>query len=106
MDGQLCRRDDRTYLQRFTPRRAHGPWSARTVGLVGRLEAECRLRPRGLAEIAAARADGRWDRLTKANRYALIWRTGRAKRAGTRPRRIADFVAMLERGETPHPHRR
>lgn len=94
------------------------------------------MRPRGLAEIAAARADGRWeaayagsasaevpadlaaaiaasaaaqstwDRLTKANRYALIWRTGQAKRADTRARRIADFVAMLERGETPHPQRR
>lgn len=62
IDGQRRSRDDRTYLQRFTPRRARSIWSKRNVGLVRRLEAEGRLRARGLAEIDRAEADGRWDR--------------------------------------------
>ena len=87
----------------------------------------------GLAEVEAARADGRWDRayagaatiavpddlrealkaapraarefaaLDGANRYAILYRVNDAKRSETRARRIATFVAMLERGERLHP---
>jgi uncharacterized protein YdeI (YjbR/CyaY-like superfamily) len=41
--------------------------------------------------------------LTKANRYALIYRLGSLKRAETRDRKIGEFVAMLARHETIHP---
>jgi uncharacterized protein YdeI (YjbR/CyaY-like superfamily) len=41
--------------------------------------------------------------LTKANRYALIYRLGSVKRPETRERKIAEFVAMLTRHETIHP---
>ncbi|MBO9622759.1 MAG: YdeI/OmpD-associated family protein [Sphingomonas sp.] len=88
--------------------------------------------PAGLAEIEAAQADGRWaaayapasraqvpadlqaalDRspaaaeffatLTGANRYAILYRIDAAKKSNTRARRIAEFVSMLERGETVH----
>jgi uncharacterized protein YdeI (YjbR/CyaY-like superfamily) len=44
--------------------------------------------------------------LTSQNRYAITYRVGQAKRAETRANRIAEFVAMLERGETIHPQRR
>ena len=40
--------------------------------------------------------------LTGANRYAILYRVGTAKRPDTRSRRIAQFVSMLERGETVH----
>jgi uncharacterized protein YdeI (YjbR/CyaY-like superfamily) len=41
--------------------------------------------------------------LTKANRYALIYRLGSVKRPETRERKIGEFVAMLARHETIHP---
>ena len=47
-----------------------------------------------------------WDVLTSQNRYAITYRIGQLKRSETRARRIAEFVAMLERGETVHPQKR
>jgi uncharacterized protein YdeI (YjbR/CyaY-like superfamily) len=62
IDGPKRGRDERTFLQRFTPRRARSMWSARNVGHIARLESEGRMRARGLAEVERAKADGRWDR--------------------------------------------
>jgi uncharacterized protein YdeI (YjbR/CyaY-like superfamily) len=136
IDGQVRRLDERTYRQRFTPRRARSPWSRRNVGLVQRLVEEGRMHPRGLAEVERAQADGRWEaayagpatievpddlaaalaaepralatfeRLTSQNRYSVLLRVSSAKRADTRARRIEQFVAMLARGETIHPQRK
>ncbi len=41
--------------------------------------------------------------LTSVNRYALIYRTNAVKQAATRERKIAGFVEMLARHETPYP---
>ena len=41
--------------------------------------------------------------LDSANRYAIIYRLGEAKKPETRERRLRKFVAMLERGEKIHP---
>jgi uncharacterized protein YdeI (YjbR/CyaY-like superfamily) len=136
IDGQVGRRDAATYRQRFTPRRARSRWSKRNVGNVERLMTEGRMRPSGMAEVERAKADGRWDaayagqasseipadldaalaaqprartmfeRLTKQNRYAVLYRIENAKRADTRARQIERLVAMLARGEAPHPQRR
>jgi uncharacterized protein YdeI (YjbR/CyaY-like superfamily) len=136
IDGQVRRVDERTYRQRFTPRRARSTWSERNVGHVERLAREGRMQPAGVAEVERAKADGRWDAayagqatmevpadltaaldaepgaramfdvLTSQNRYAILFRIHDAKRADTRTRRIEQFVAMLARGETPHPQRR
>ena len=133
IDGQVGRRDERTYRQRFTPRRARSSWSQRNVGLVERLLAEGLMHPAGLEVVARAKEDGRWDdayagqatievptdlsaaldeapeakamfeRLTSQNRYAVLYRIHEAKRSDTRARRIERFVAMLARGETIHP---
>ena len=46
-----------------------------------------------------------WEVLTKTNRFALIYRVNSVKRAETRARKIAEFVAMLARHETPHPQK-
>jgi uncharacterized protein YdeI (YjbR/CyaY-like superfamily) len=59
IDGQVRRRDESTYRQRFTPRRARSRWSARNVDLVARLVADGRMCASGLAEVERARADGR-----------------------------------------------
>lgn len=136
IDGQARRRDEATTWQRFTPRRARSPWSARNVGIIDRLVAEGRMHPAGLAEVERAKADGRWqaayagpasievpadlaaalaaepraqamfDILTSQNRFAILHRISGAKRADTRTRRIEQFVSMLARGETVYPQRR
>ncbi len=136
IDGQVRRRDERTYRQRFTPRRARSQWSERNVGIVERLLAEGRMHPAGLAAVERAKADGRWEAaypgqstievpadlataladepsakanfeiLSSQNRYAVLYRIHSAKRSDTRSRRIEDFVAMLARGETVHPQKR
>ncbi|WP_433802413.1 YdeI/OmpD-associated family protein [Actinomycetospora sp. CA-084318] len=133
IDGQARRRDEWTTFQRFTPRRARSPWSARNVGYVARLTEEGRMHEAGLAEVERAKGDGRWDAayagpatatvpddlaaaiaaspaasamfetLTSQNRYALTHRLGQLKTTRTRARRIAEYVAMLERGETIYP---
>ncbi|TQL47673.1 uncharacterized protein YdeI (YjbR/CyaY-like superfamily) [Homoserinimonas aerilata] len=131
IDGQTGRLDDDFVLQSFTPRRPRSVWSQRNREYIERLTAEGRMRPAGIAQVEAAKADGRWDAayrvadktvpddlqaaldaspraselfatLSSQNRFAIIFRTNGAKRPETRARRIAGFVEMLERGETPH----
>ena len=58
IDGRANRLDDRFYLQRVTPRRPRSVWSQKNVATVERLIAEGRMRPAGLAAVAAARAAG------------------------------------------------
>lgn len=54
--------DDTYFLQRYTPRRPGSNWSAVNIAKVEALTAAGRMRPPGLAEVDAAKADGRWDR--------------------------------------------
>jgi uncharacterized protein YdeI (YjbR/CyaY-like superfamily) len=48
-------------------------------------------------------AHAMFETLTSANRYAILYRIGNAKKPETRSRRISQFVEMLARGETIHP---
>jgi uncharacterized protein YdeI (YjbR/CyaY-like superfamily) len=97
-----------------------------------KLVKEGRMQPAGQAEIDRARTDGRWKAaydgaraaavppdlqaaldaepraaaffatLDAANRYAILFRLQTAKKAQTRERRLAQFVAMLARHEKIH----
>lgn len=130
IDGLLNPYDARFYLIRFTPRRPRSKWSQINVEKAAALIEAGRMRAGGLAEIEAAKADGRWAdaypphsraepppelqaaldaspkaaaffaTLKGANRFGLIYRVLDAKKPETRSKRIAEFVAMLERGET------
>jgi len=132
IDSQVRRFDDTHYIQRFTPRRPRGRWSKINREKAEALERAGALRPAGAAEVEAAKADGRWeeayegsrtakvpddlqaeldanpkaaatfDELDSANRYAIIWRLGEAKKPETRARRLAKFLTMLENGEKLH----
>lgn len=62
IDGRRNSRDETTFVQLFTPRRARSIWSLRNVGIIERLTAEGRMRERGWIEVERARADGRWER--------------------------------------------
>jgi uncharacterized protein YdeI (YjbR/CyaY-like superfamily) len=136
IDGQLSRRDEATFRRRFTPRGARSPWSKRNVAIAERLGSSDRMHQSGLDQVERAKADGRWksayagqagaevpddlaaalqasspaqamfQELTGANRYAILYRIGQAKKAETRARRIEQFVTMLARGETIHPQGR
>lgn len=130
IDGLLNAFDDQFYLVRFTPRRPGSKWSQINVEKAEALIEAGRMRPAGLAQVEAAKADGRWAdaypphsraeppadlkaaldaspkaaaffaTLKGANRYGLIYRVLDAKKPETRAKRIAGFVAMLEREET------
>lgn len=132
IDSQKRGLDRTHFLQRFTPRRPRGRWSKINREKAEALIAAGRVRPTGMREIEAARADGRWEAayegqrtakvpedlqreldanpraaeffagLDSANRYAIVYRLGEAKKPETRERRLRKFVAMLERGEKIH----
>ncbi|MBD9468044.1 YdeI/OmpD-associated family protein [Pseudoxanthomonas sp. PXM01] len=61
IDGQKKGFDAQFFLQRFTPRRARSTWSKINVAKIDVLVAAGRMRPAGLREVEAAKADGRWD---------------------------------------------
>lgn len=133
IDSQAGRLDDVSYVQRFTRRRRRSPWSQINRNTAERLIGEGRMQPAGLAEVEAARADGRWERayagsataevpgdlraaldahpvaaaafvaLNRTNRYAILYRIGSVKRPETRARKIDDFVSRLAEGWRPHP---
>ncbi len=60
VDGQVGRRDELTYRQRFTPRRYRSAWSANNVVLAERLMTQGRMSATGLAAVGRAKADGTW----------------------------------------------
>ncbi|MCX4671008.1 YdeI/OmpD-associated family protein [Streptomyces sp. NBC_01381] len=121
--------DDVYYLQKITPRRRGSLWSKVNVDRVAELTAEGRMREPGLAEVALARADGRWDAayesqanatvpddltaaldatpgaretfdgLTKSERYVVLHRLMTAKKAATRAARLERMIAALEAGD-------
>jgi uncharacterized protein YdeI (YjbR/CyaY-like superfamily) len=135
IDGQANSFDDDFHLQVFSPRRSRSIWSQSNRDRVTRLIEDGRMQLPGLAQIEAAKADGRWDAayprqsetvvpddlqqaldaslsasamfatLSSQNRFAMIFRINRVKRAATRAAKIAGYVAMLERGETVYPQK-
>jgi len=133
IDGQKRSHDADSFLQKFTPRQKRSAWSKRNREHVARLIAAGEMHPAGLAAVEAAKADGRWDRaydssgtmtvpadlqaalderpeakaffetLKGSNRYAILYRIQTAVKPESRARRIAEFIAMLQRKETLHP---
>ncbi|MCY1012558.1 YdeI/OmpD-associated family protein [Nannocystis pusilla] len=60
------------YLQKYVPRRRGSRWSQINVAKVEALLAAGRMRPSGLAEVVAARADGRWAAAYESQRDATV----------------------------------
>jgi len=138
IDGIRKGFDDRSFLQRFTPRKAKSIWSQINRDHVARLTAAGRMTPHGQRHVDAAMADGRWDAayapmrnatedtipndlraaieankraretflsLGRSNLFALAFRVNNMKTPAGRAKKIADLVAMLERGETILPQK-
>ena len=60
IDGLRKAYDDRSFLQRFTPRRPKSLWSQVNQAHVARLVKAGRMTPHGQRQIDAAKKDGRW----------------------------------------------
>jgi len=132
IDGLRKGFDDKSFLQRYTPRTSKSIWSQINVDNVARLIKEGRMTDHGLKQVDMAKADGRWARaynskdmkvpedlqaaidaepkakamlakLNAQNRFALAFRTHNMKTEAGRKKKIAAFVAMLKRGETIYP---
>ena len=125
IDGQRKAHDDVSFLQRYSRRRPRSSWSQVNVAKVEALIAAGRMRPAGLAEVAAAEADGRWvaayepqrtaavppdlaaalagnaranaafERLGRSDRYAVILPLLKARTPETRARVLARAVVQL-----------
>jgi uncharacterized protein YdeI (YjbR/CyaY-like superfamily) len=126
--------DDKSFLQRFGPRKAKSVWSQINRTRVDRLIEVGRMTPAGLAHVIAAKADGRWAAayasgrtmtvpedllaaikaeprawatfrtLNRQNLYALAFRIANIKTSAGRARRIATFVDLLKTGKTLYPN--
>lgn len=132
IDGQLKPMDAVSYKQYFTPRRPRSIWSKRNVAHVARLMAEGRMQPAGIAQVEAAKTDGRWEAaydspanlsvpddfmaeltkhpgalafyasLSRTNKYAISWRLQTAKRPETREKRKQEILEMLRNAQKFH----
>lgn len=83
IDGIRKGCDEVSFLQRYTPRRAKSVWSQVNRKNVARLIREGRMTQHGLAQVNAAKKDGRW-----AAAYAPI----RSASAGSLPRDLRDAI--------------
>lgn len=72
IDGQRKSLDDQSYLQRYSRRRPRSSWSQVNVAKVEVLLEAGRMQPAGLAEVGAAKADGRWDAAYEPQRTAEV----------------------------------
>jgi uncharacterized protein YdeI (YjbR/CyaY-like superfamily) len=128
INGQRKPLDGDWYLQRYTPRRPQSTWSKVNVEKAEALIAAGRMREPGMAEIAAAEADGRWEAayeparsatvppdlaaalerdeaarrrhqaLGRSDRYLVILRLMTARTPETRAARLRRMVATLAAG--------
>jgi uncharacterized protein YdeI (YjbR/CyaY-like superfamily) len=133
IDGQKRPENEKTWLQRFVPRSEKSLWSKINREKALELIASGEMKAAGLEAIENAKKNGRWEaaydspsgaavpgdfqaaldgnarakaffeKLDRANRYAVLWRIQTVKKAETRARKIREFVGMLERGEKIHP---
>ncbi|HSW87588.1 MAG TPA: YdeI/OmpD-associated family protein [Candidatus Saccharimonadales bacterium] len=132
IDSQAKSFDEKSYLQKFTPRRSKSIWSKVNTQRIERLLKEGKMKPAGLKQIEEAKQDGRWEAaynspstiiipedflkelsknkkaqaffetLNKTNTYAIAWRLETAKKPETREKRMKMILEMLGKGEKFH----
>lgn len=132
IDSLVNKYDDKSYIQKFSPRRARSVWSQRNIEHIERLIKAKKMRAEGLKQYEAAKKDGRLDNayvppskaeipadlmkvinkdpkmkafvktLNRANINAISFRLSTAKKPETRVKRFQLIVEMLKRGEKFH----
>jgi uncharacterized protein YdeI (YjbR/CyaY-like superfamily) len=128
IDSQVKSLDEKSYVQKFTPRKSRSPWSEINKGHVARLIKEDRMQAAGLAAIEQAKQNGQWDTayasptntvpspefqkaldtnakakeffetLSKTQKFYFVYWITSAKRPETKENRIKGSIEMLERG--------
>jgi len=129
IDGILRKLDEAQYARKFTPRRDDSGWSALNKTRAEKMIGEGKMTEAGLAKIRAAKKSGRWDKdprpaisfevppelaraltankkakenfekLAPSHRRHYIGWIAVARKDETRKRRIAESIALLEKGE-------
>jgi uncharacterized protein YdeI (YjbR/CyaY-like superfamily) len=61
IDGQKKTYDEKSYLIKFTPRRARSIWSKKNIEHISRLQQHGKMKLKGIHEVEKAKADGRWE---------------------------------------------
>jgi len=132
IDGQLKSYDEKSWIQKFTPRQSKSIWSKRNTENVNRLVKLGKMKAAGLTEVEKAKSDGRWQKaydspgkmtlpkdflkelskdkkakaffegLNKANTYAIAWRLQTAKKPEIREIRMKLILEMLSKGVKFH----
>lgn len=132
IDGQKKPHGENSWLQKFTRRRPRSGWSKKNTEHAERLIAAGKMKPAGLAEVATAKKDGRWEAaydspanatipedflkalsqnkkaqaffntLNKANLYSIAYRLQTAKKPETRERRMKLILEMMATGMKFH----
>jgi uncharacterized protein YdeI (YjbR/CyaY-like superfamily) len=72
IDGTRRRLDETHFLQWYAPRRPKSSWSKVNIARVEALVVAGRMRPPGLVQVEAAKADGRWDAAYESQRNATV----------------------------------
>lgn len=132
IDGQSKKGDDLFYIQKFVPRGKRSMWSQRNQEHIARLTKEGKMMPAGIAQIEAAKSDGRWDAayappsemfvpedflialkkfpeaeafyqtLNRTNTYAIAFQLATAKKPETRVRRFEKLLNLMKEGKKLH----
>ncbi|MGN6794204.1 MAG: YdeI/OmpD-associated family protein [Streptosporangiaceae bacterium] len=117
------------FFQKYSPRRRGSSWSQINVERAEALMAAGRMRPPGLAQVEAAKADGRWDAayepqrtaqvpadlasalagdeaarrffesLGRTDRYAVILRLSKSRGAASREAQLRKLIDLLRSGQ-------
>jgi uncharacterized protein YdeI (YjbR/CyaY-like superfamily) len=132
IDGVKNAYDEKTWVQRFTPRKPNSKWSKINRNKAEELIAAGKMRPSGLAAIEIAKQKGIWDTaydsqknatipmdlqneldknpeaaaffnsLNSVNRYAIIYRLQVSRNPEIRTKKLASFIEMLNKKEKIH----
>jgi uncharacterized protein YdeI (YjbR/CyaY-like superfamily) len=129
ISGQRRSLDQTYYLQKYVPRRPKSVWSQVNVEKVATLTADGKMQSPGLAQVNAAKADGRWeaayisqrnatpppdllealaknkkaedffDQLSKTDQYLVILHLVKERTVRGRAERLNKMVAMMGVGK-------
>jgi uncharacterized protein YdeI (YjbR/CyaY-like superfamily) len=132
IDGVSNKFDEKTWVQRFTPRKPNSKWSKINKIKAEELISAGKMKPSGMAAIEIAKQKGIWDAaydsqktieipedlqveldknpeaaeffksLESVNRYAILYRLQTTRNPEIRTKKLAQFIEMLKRKEKIH----
>jgi uncharacterized protein YdeI (YjbR/CyaY-like superfamily) len=132
IDGLKKKYDEKTWIQRFSPRKPTSQWSKINKEKALKLIETGKMQPSGLAAIEISKNKGTWDNaydsqknkqvpdelqaelnknpeaaeffnsLNSVNKYAIIYRLQVSRNPEIRAKKLTQFIEMLKRKEKIH----